>query len=359
MARERKERVNGPYPHYQRWRVVVTGADGSQTAQSFETEAEAQGVADAARRQSEGRTLMHALDAYETDMRLRDLAGCTIVRERAHLDKLIGKHNVKLLSWLTPARAAKLYETMRTTPTKRGKAPAVDSHRNALAAGRSFGRWCAARSRGWLPADPFKDVKGVGRRKRGKPQLTTDETRKLLDVCTSEGSRASLAVAACFLLGCGASEVVDRQVRDIDDDGRILHVTRGKNRYRVRALDLPDDLRGALGELAAKRPGAAWLFGASDLERPTRYWIYWHCRRLCRVAKVPEVSPHGLRGTHTTIALGAVSTSHSVRAALAAAGGSLGHAPGSPITASTYAAPGAVDRATQRAALTAIQGGRR
>jgi integrase len=161
------------------------------------------------------------------------------------------------------------------------------------------------------------------------------------------------------LLGCGASEVVDRQVRDLDDDGRVLHVTKGKNRFGVRSFEVPDDLRLALQRLAGDRAGAAWLFGSAELERPDRWWIYRHCKRLCGVAKVPEVCVHGLRGTHATIAVGSVATSHSVAAALAAAGASLGHAPGSAITASTYVAPGAVQRATQRAALGVIQGGRR
>jgi integrase len=349
MRRERRERVHGPYKHRRRWRVIVTGADGSQVTESFETEAEAERVAAAARAQSEGRTLTHAVDAYEVSLRERELAGETVTRARRHLEKLLQleKNGGRALTWLTPKRAEKLYADTRASS-------AVDTHRNALAAGRSLGRFAA--KRGWLPGDPFADVEAVGRRKRGKPQLSIDETRKLVDKCVAENSRESLAVAACVLLGCGASEIAHRKVRDLDDCGRVLHVTKGKNEYRVRSLEVPDDLRPLLRALAGDRPGAAYLFGDADLARPTRYWVYWHCGRLCRLAKVPEVSPHGLRGTHSTIALGAVSTSHSVVAALAAAGAALGHAPGSPITASTYVAPGAVDRARQRAAMRVISG---
>ncbi len=101
------------------------------------------------------------------------------------------------------------------------------------------------------------------------------------------------------------------------------------------------------------------LFGASDIELPSRYWLHYHCARLCKAARVPVVPPHGLRGTHATIAMGAVATSHSVQAALAAAGGSLGHAPGSPLTETTYVAPGAVDKARQRVVMRVIDGGRR
>jgi integrase len=28
----------------------------------------------------------------------------------------------------------------------------------------------------------------------------------------------------------------------------------------------------------------------------TRAWVYYHARRLCREARVPKVSPHGIRG---------------------------------------------------------------
>lgn len=289
-----------------------------------------------------------ALDAYETSLRERDLASITIVRARAHLDKLldVDRNGHKLLAWLTPKRAGQLYASIRAKF-------AVDTHRNALAAGRSFGRF--ANERGWLSADPFARVKPIGRRKRGKPQLTIDETRALLDACYAERSRESIAVACTFLLGAGASEVAHRQVRDLDDGGRVFHVTKGKNRYRVRSLEVPDELRPFLTELGAKRPSVAYLFAESEIERPSRYWIYYHCKRLCSIAKVPLVSPHGLRGTHSTIALGAVATTHSVAAALAAAGASLGHVPGSPITASTYVAPGAVEQATQRAALRVLR----
>lgn len=363
MRRERTERVHGPYDrgstYTKRWRVVISRADGGQDAFSFETEIEAQEAANAARRQAEGRTLTFALDAYETSLRERQLEHVTIVRSRAHLDSLLAveKNGHKLLSWVTPKRAAQLYATYRTTPSKHtNRVPSVDTHRNALAAGRAFGRFAA--ENGWLPADPFAAVKAIGRRNKGKPQLGVDETRKLLDVCLAERSRESIAVACTFLLGAGASEVTNRLVRDLDDGGRLLHVTKGKNGYRVRSFELPDEIRPHLLELAKGRAGAAYLFGETDLERPSRYWIHYHCRRLCGVAKVPLVSPHGLRGTHATIAHGHVASSSHVAAALAAAASGLGHAPGSPITASTYIAPGEVDKATQRAALRVLRGGK-
>lgn len=200
-------------------------------------------------------------------MRERNLAGSTIKRSRAHLDTLLDveRNGHRMLTWLTPRRAGELYGQLRART-------AVDTHRNGLAAGKSLGRFAA--ERGWLPVDPFAKVKPVGRRKRGKLQLTIDETRRLTEACYTEGSRESAAVATSVLLGCNASEVVERVVRDLDDDGRVLHVTRGKNRYRVRSLEVPDRLRELLVALARGRSGAARLFGDGDLDRPTRYWIH-------------------------------------------------------------------------------------
>lgn len=210
-----------------------------------------------------------------------------------------------------------------------------------------------------MPADPFAKVKPIGRRNRGKPQLGLDETRKLQDVCVAERSRESAAVLASVLLGYNNTEVVNRQVRDLDDGGNVLHVTRGKNRYRVRSSEVPEPLRSMLLDLAKGRAAAAPLFGTGDLDRPSRHWIHYHAVRLCKLAKVPVVTPQGLRGTHSTIATKRAASSMHVAEALAEVQLGLGHAPGSPVTATTYVARGAVEAATQRSFLRALQGGKR
>jgi hypothetical protein len=204
MRRERKDRVHGPYKHGQQWRLVFVRADGERSVESFETEAEASGVATQARAQSESRTLTVAVDSYEVAMRERGLAGVTIARARAHLETLLDlpPNGHRRLTWLTSPRAADLYKAL--VPKL-----AVDSHRNALAAGRSLGRFAV--DRGWLKADPFAKVKGVGRRKKGKPQLHIDEARKLEDVCFAEGTREALAVITGFI--CASDRPRSRIVR--------------------------------------------------------------------------------------------------------------------------------------------------
>lgn len=108
-------------------------------------------------------------------------------------------------------------------------------------------------------------------------------------------------------------------------------------------------LRQLLVEFAGTRPAAAYLFGAADLAVPTRYWVYYHCRRLCAVVGVPVVPPHGLRGTHSTLAIAAGATPSVVSAA-------MGHT-SAELTLSTYTAPGTSETASARATLRVIDGG--
>ena len=343
MRRDRTEKVHGPYKHRNRWRVVVTRPDRSQVVESFATRGEAEAVAAAARAQAEGRTVMHAVDAFELRERERGLAAVTVERARRHLDALLrtDTNGGRPLRWLTAKRASALYDEVQI-----GRA--VDTHRNALAAGRAFGKFVV--KRGWLLANPFVGVEAVGRRKRGKAQLHVTEARRLLDTCIAEGSRESIAVSLALLLGLRASEIAHRQVRDLDDKGRLLWVPKGKTAAARRHLEVPPVLQPLLLELAAERPAAAWLFGESDLARPTRYWVLWHVRRLCRAARVPVVSAHGLRGTHATLATAAGATSHVVA-------GALGHT-SSAITEAAYIQSDVRADTTQRAALRVLEGGR-
>jgi integrase len=72
------------------------------------------------------------------------------------------------------------------------------------------------------------------------------------------------------------------------------------------------------------------LFGASA----NRYWLRLAVRRICQVAKTPIIGPHGLRGTHATLAVQAGVTGDAVAAA-------LGHESFA-VTAGHYAKPEAV-----------------
>jgi hypothetical protein len=78
------------------------------------------------------------------------------------------------------------------------------------------------REAGWIAMNPLAEVTGVGQRNRGKKQLRIDEARRLVDMCIREanqGDEAAVGVLTAFLLGLRASEVTDRVVRDLDDEG--------------------------------------------------------------------------------------------------------------------------------------------
>lgn len=344
MRRNRTEKVHGPYQHRNRWRVVVTGSDGRQTVASFASRAEAEAVAASARAQSTGRTVSAAVDAFEAWQRDRGLAASSVHRTHNGLLAILQleANGHRPLRWLTPARAEQLYADVQV-----GRA--VDTQRSELGYARALGKFCV--KRGWLAANPFAGVEAVGRRKRGKVQLHADEARKLFAVCLEEKSKASIAVAVALLLGLRASEVTNLQARDIDDGGRLVWVQRGKTAAARRTLEVPTVLRPILVELAAGRPGAAWLFGAADIERRSRHWMLHHVGRLCELAGVPVVCVHALRGTHASLATSAGASAYAVASA-------LGHT--SPVvTEAHYVSVQSRADNTQRAVLTVLDGGRR
>ena len=62
-------------------------------------------------------------------------------------------------------------------------------------------------------------------------------------------------------------------------------------------------LRPLLLELTEERESFDLLFAKWDGSTHTRAWFLAAVKRVCKAAGVPRVCPHGLRGTHATIAL--------------------------------------------------------
>ena len=229
--------------------------------------------------------------------------------------------------------AGRIWEDYKQRPTRMKKAPAIDTQRNTLHETRTFMRWCC--KKGWSKtAEPFSDVEVVGQRSRGKDQLDRlDDARRWLGTALqlgAEGDAGALAAATALLMGMRASEVTDRLVKDIDDDGRVLVIPRAKTRAGVRRLRIPEVLQPLLTGLARGKEPNDLLFGPNA----NRWWLRSAVRRICLTAQTPVVSPHGLRGTHATLAVQAGVTGDAVAAA-------LGHESFA-VTASHYAKPEAV-----------------
>lgn len=260
------------------------------------------------------------------------------------IERFLGEQTT--LASITPNRAAALYdaETRRTLDGK-GRSVAVDSHRTVLGQCKRFFAWAV--EQGYATQNPFAAVKPVGKPKVGKAQLRIDEARRFVALAVEKaqsGDRAATCALMALMLGMRASEVLCRTVRDLDDGGRVLWITKGKTDNARRRLHVPDVLRPLLHRLAEGKAPDDLLFGHSPLHpgQPlTDAWLWSSIQKLCKEAGVPRVSTHSLRGLHSTLALEAGATSSAVAAA-------LGH--GSfQITAKHYAAPGTVDRMRSRA----------
>ena len=227
---------------------------------------------------------------------------------------------------VTMDRVRKLFEpagdilTGELTQTKvqalwaaRAAGKAVDTNLNTLNQAKTFLRWIFKKQ--WIKADNLLDgIEVLGTRRKGKPQLTEDESRRFLSVALEQaaaGDVSAVAAACALLLGMRATEIAHRIVRDLDAGGTKLHVTQAKTEAGIRTMKVPAVLQPLLQKLAHGKAAADRLFGNVG-----RHWIYRHVRRLCRLAGVPEVSPHGLRGTHSRLAVEAGMSGDVVAASL-------------------------------------------
>jgi integrase len=255
---------------------------------------------------------------------------------------------------VSPRLAAKLYRRLVDAKKPDGEPYAVDTHRNALSYARTFGAWCVKQR--WWRGNAIDGIEGEGaRRKHGKVQLRIDEARAWFNRAMELAPHEQGAVAALssLLLGMRASEIVTRTVRDLDDDGKLLWVEenqRGRWRPKTdagrRTLEVPDLLQPLLLGLAKGKAREERLWPEATRYYPRR-WV----RTICRMARVPLVSAHAMRGLHSTLATDAGATGHLVA-------GALGHTSFA-TTAGHYVAPGTVERQRGRKAMRVLSGGRK
>jgi integrase len=369
VPRKRRAHVYGPYPEQLadglRWRIVYVNLAGQRTAISFRGEgAEERAAQEADKLRSEiaGRTVSDAIEDYLAEREADGAKPISVKTTRFRLRGLLGVDEKKGLNGgplaeLTPKRAAALFEALRVRRS-------VDTARNSLGEAGTWARWCV--KRGWLRVDPFAGLRPRGRRRRGKPQHTTDEARKferyLLAVAAAPLSpdttarrrwdhavsnrQGAIGTLTALLLGLRASEVVDRQVRDLDDDGWMLWVPEAKTEAGKRRQVVPEHLRPLLQELCAGRAGDERIWSGRG-----RTWLLRRCKALCEAAGVPVISLQGLRGTHASLAVQAGASPLDVSRA-------LGHA-GTAVTERHYTTVEAQADGRQQRALTVLAGGKR
>lgn len=333
-----------PQPHGRKWRVVHPDEHGRRTRSTFDSEREAHAFIErfyAASSGAYGRTVAQSVDEYLDAKRSEGVKESSLTTLAYRLKGMLRTTDRdRPLASVTPAVAKRWLADRKT---KRGARPTTDTLVGELVAAQGWSAWCV--EQGFLRSDPFADLEIKGARSRGKQQLRIDEARRYVDVALSESSREGIAAAMALLMGMRASEITGRQVRDVDDGGRVLWIERAKTRKGDRHLEIPEVLRTPLLELCAGRRSTDLLFGDVD-----RHWVGYHVRRLCDKAKVPVVSPHGLRGTQASIAVQARPVEH-VAEALGQSG------PG--VTRRHYLAKGAEQRGRGRAAEAALARGLR
>lgn len=333
-----------PQRHGRKWRVVHPDEHGGRARTTFGSEREALDWIDrfyAATSSAFGRTVAQSVDEYLASRREAGIKASTVTTLGYRLKGLL--RTAERDRPLTSLSSTVVKRLIADRKTKRGGRPSVDTAVGELVAAQGWSAWCVAQ--GYLRVDPFAGLEVKGARARGKAQLRIDEARRYLEVALAEETAEGLAAAIALLMGLRASEITGRQVRDVDDRGRVLWIERAKTRKGDRHLEVPEVLRAPLLALCAGRKNTEPLFGDVD-----RHWVGYHVRRLCGVAKVPEVCPHGLRGTQASISVLAVPAEH-----VAAALGQTGPA----VTRRHYLSGGAEERGRGRAAMTVLQGGKR
>jgi integrase len=340
-------RVHGPYRHHDRWRIkIIERRTGRVTHQSFSTEDEARAALRSLRRAlalESGISVADALNEYEKHLTVKGNKRRTVLTTMYRLRRFFGSVGKLAVIGLTPAAGQKLYDSFAQRTTKRGRPMSVDSSRNTLAEAKTFLAWAVTKR--WARGNALAEVKGVGKRRRGKPQLTVDEARRWLAVGMEMAANEERAVTAvmALLMGMRASEIADRIVRNLDDDGRLLWITDAKTQAGIRRLQVPPQLQPLLRRIAANKPPTDRLFGP----KASRYTVLRYVQRICKAAGVPVVSPHGLRGTHASLAMTAGATGDLVAAA-------LGHESFT-TTERHYARPEAVAAAQQLGALRELE----
>lgn len=359
MARQQEQlgvRIHGPYDHRdgRRQRVVLVDADGRRSDRYFESEEDAKQFIKALKRKLRklnAKSLEDALEEYR--MYLRDEKGNKPKSVTHTVDQLVrffGGTAGTVDEFEDHEACEAKYEALRQSKKKDGKPLAVDTHRNALAQAKTFLNWCV--TKGFIKTNAMMNVKGKGRRRYGKEQLHIDEARRwsaaavtLVETAEREDAREGALKALMSLhLGLRASEILLRQVRDVDDDGAVLWIPDSKTRAGRRRVEVPLFLRRYLVEQAKGRDGAEPLFAYREIAR-VRRWV----QRICETAKVKKVSAHAMRGLHGTLAVDAGVTSHAVAAA-------LGHE-SFKTTAASYAKREAVAGAQHKKASAALMGG--
>lgn len=296
-------------------------------------------------------TVSDAIDLYEQHLKDKGTIGYgeTIRRLRAFLPQEI------TIGRVTPERAKAYYESFRTRLRPDKEPISVAYHRAALINVRSFMTWCI--EQGWIELNPFSKVKGIGKKNRGKPQLTGDEIIRWYAYCLArarDGDRAALGCLMAFTSALRSGDLCRRIVRDVDMGGTVLRVSGGKTLASNRPRAIARDLQPLVKILVAGRSPDEPLFPRhvkGQIHHHTRRWLEQAMERFCAGAGVPYVCPHSLKGSASSILIEEGYSADAVARHCSHESRST--------TEQHYITPGAVEDARQRKALKVMNGGKK
>lgn len=354
MRRDNDWRAYGPYKHGDLWRVhYVRRKDDGKRETKYSTHA-GRTAADlelaGARDETQGTTVMQAVDAFLDKKRDGGLVESTIDNYRFRLRMMLGlPANAERPIRFVVKRGVELYAAALVKVDKRR---ANDTQLNGLGVARMWGAYCVKEK--LLKANPFADVERVGRKRRGadKSRLTVNESRQLEAFCFEHSHNPDCVLTYGYLmLGKRASEIVGATVRDLDDDGRLLRIRKAKTAASVGTMTLSPELREMLMSLAKDRPANAHLFVNQSDEPMSRFVARVRVKAICKAAGVPELPPQALRRTFTDNA-------SRQGIALTSIAEMVGHT-STAVTRRSYASADQLDAAQVERNFKVIQGGQR
>ena len=248
MRRRKPARALGPYAHGRQWRVVVVDERGARVARLYPERRLAEEVIRSVTREiggPEAITIEEALTKYEAylrDVKQNRATSITTTMHRLNaffVDRTIALHG------LDDSMCRSLYVQLASNAKP-------DTHRNTLSEAKTFLKWSLRN--GLVRTNALEAVEGMGRRRRGKPQLRIDEARAWMVVALrrAEAKPGAVAALVSLLMGLRASEIISREVRDLDDDGRVLWIPSAKTEAGKRTVEVPALLKPLLQRLAER-----------------------------------------------------------------------------------------------------------
>ena len=324
MRKKLPPRVVGIYQDRSRFRLVIC-EDGKRRSLILESreqaERKAQEIAATLQQPRRRLTVAEVLQEWNSErVRSGRYKPLTLREQDARLRSFLADVLVRPIDEISDERAGQVYVEAAQRPCqKSGKPPAAASQRLYLKLCRAVFAWAMAC--GHCRSNPFANIKPFSSSLPSKPLPQVDDARRFLEVAIAhyEQTNEALAIGAAtaLLLGLRTGEVLTCKVQDLEADGQVLCVARGRQTKDRRRLEVPWVLRPYLQALIPGRTSEEPLFGRSRQGGArSRQFLHTLVRRLCQKAHVPPLCIDRLRGLFASLGQRSAAVPHAVAASL-------------------------------------------